>query len=290
MFNQYDNDTVETSVSFGFRGENLLLDEITTKLTVEPTSGFEKGDTFVGKKTKRTYVHPWGVWRYVSNLYSANVYEHIEFILNTFLPHRNAIRSITKNNQYFSLLSINKCSKSIFNELSITARTLHLCFDISDTVQIYLSISPFPSSNISSSLKISPFRKGIIFEIYNNKGIISMNSIYDMQNLLPTYLDNKIKNKSQYEFNSYNCVRSANYNDHLDCIVSILEHNKDNVIKFVNDKSYTVLLRFWETNQEGNLSIELDKNTMERLFFLCNSYSFSYMWYTCSEDLSASAK
>jgi hypothetical protein len=85
---------MHASVTFSIRSDNLIPEEISNLLALEPTQAWGKGDFFVNGTG--THQRPWGVWSLSSErvVDSLNVQDHLLFILELLEPKQSAIAQL----------------------------------------------------------------------------------------------------------------------------------------------------------------------------------------------------
>jgi hypothetical protein len=131
-------------VSFGMRARTLIPREVTKLLGVQPTHAFQRGDEFDSHSGKHR--RDAGVWQLRSEdtVSSANVDEHVRYILDILEPKRNVIEVFLKNPEYYVEVRIHLRPADSSSNFSISSEMLTSLALISQ----HLNISCVMSSKI----------------------------------------------------------------------------------------------------------------------------------------------
>jgi len=105
---------IETGIDICVRSDILLLDDVSGWLGVKPTSGFEKGDAYVGREKRGSdivtvdRVRPFGVWHFCTSKLSRSnsVEEHAKLFIDSLSPSRAAIARLIANPDFYVKISI----------------------------------------------------------------------------------------------------------------------------------------------------------------------------------------
>jgi len=105
---------IATGIDLCIRGDSLVLDNVSHLLGVKPTSGFEKGDAYVGREKRGSAivtvnrVRPFGVWHFCTSelLQSNSVEEHVRLLIDTFSPSKAVITRLISDPSYSVQTSI----------------------------------------------------------------------------------------------------------------------------------------------------------------------------------------
>jgi len=117
---------IATGIDFGIRGDSLIPADISRALGISPTSGFEKGQPYVGRHKKGSEIatvdriRPFGVWHFCTAEYldSNEVEAHAEYLIETLTPAKTPISHLIVDPAYY---------------LKITIWVLGYTFDVSST-------------------------------------------------------------------------------------------------------------------------------------------------------------
>ena len=103
-----------TGIDLVIWSEHLHLQEISRLLGVTPTSGFEKGQTYIGREKRGSdivnveRVRPFGVWHYCTSevLDSRNVEDHAKLLAETFDSAKPALQQLISDPEYHVEITI----------------------------------------------------------------------------------------------------------------------------------------------------------------------------------------
>ena len=93
---------IATGIDICVRSDSLILENVSRLLGVTPTSGFEKGEPYVGRQKRGSdietvdRVRPFGVWHFCTaqSLDSKHVEDHAKFLIDTFASARDAVQQL----------------------------------------------------------------------------------------------------------------------------------------------------------------------------------------------------
>lgn len=105
---------IATGIDICVRSDSLILENVSRLLGVTPTSGFEKGETYVGRQKRGSEivtvdrVRSFGVWHFCTaeSLDSRNVEEHAKFLIETFTSARDTIQQLIADPNYYVKITI----------------------------------------------------------------------------------------------------------------------------------------------------------------------------------------
>ncbi len=91
-----------------------MLADISRSLGISPTSGFEKGQSYVGRQKKGAEivtsdrVRPFGVWHFCTaeRLDSKEVEAHAEYLIETLTPAKDTISRLIADPAYYLKITI----------------------------------------------------------------------------------------------------------------------------------------------------------------------------------------
>ncbi len=81
---------IKTFATFRVAGDDLVPSEVTEILKVAPTRAYGKGETYVGKNTKRAVKYKTGIWLLSTDkiIESPSLLDHLRFLLQILVPLR----------------------------------------------------------------------------------------------------------------------------------------------------------------------------------------------------------
>lgn len=105
---------IATGIDLCIRSDVLDLQDVSSLLGIQPTSGFEKGDPYVGREKQGSNivavdrVRPFGVWHFVTSesLHSNNVEDHAKLLIDTLSPAKSAISMLIADPQFSLRITI----------------------------------------------------------------------------------------------------------------------------------------------------------------------------------------
>ncbi len=105
---------IATGIDLCIRSDSLDLEHVSSLLGVKATSGFEKGDPYVGRQKRGPdivtvdRVRPFGVWHFCTSesLHSNNVEEHAQFLIEALTPAKSAIARMIADPQFYVKITI----------------------------------------------------------------------------------------------------------------------------------------------------------------------------------------
>lgn len=123
---------ISTGIDICVRSESLVLENVSRLLGVKATSGFEKGEPYVGRQKRGSdivtvdRVRPFGVWHFCTSesLRSNNVQDHARLLIETLTPAKAAIRQLIADPACY---------------VKITIWVLGFTFDVSSACLAWLS-------------------------------------------------------------------------------------------------------------------------------------------------------
>jgi hypothetical protein len=105
---------IATGIDFGIRSDSLDLESVSSLLGLNPTSGFEKGEPYVGREKRGPdivtvdRIRPFGVWHFCTSesLHSNNVEDHAKLLVDALTPAKAAIAQMIADPQFYVRLTI----------------------------------------------------------------------------------------------------------------------------------------------------------------------------------------
>ena len=102
------NTSFGTQIDICVRSDSLELEHLSHFLDIKPTSGFEKGESYVGRQKCGLDIvqversAPTGVWHFCTDalLESSNVQDHAKFLLDTLRPAKAAFQQLMADPEY----------------------------------------------------------------------------------------------------------------------------------------------------------------------------------------------
>ncbi|MBI3863714.1 MAG: DUF4279 domain-containing protein [Planctomycetia bacterium] len=100
---------VHTHIDFCVRSDRLRLDEISQRLRMQPTHGFEPRDRFLATQRVGEEIRtierrrpPYGTWHFRTEglVLSESLLDHAEFLLTNLEPAAEAIRELISDSEY----------------------------------------------------------------------------------------------------------------------------------------------------------------------------------------------
>ena len=108
------SEPITTGIDICVRSDSLILENVSRLLGVTPTSGFEKGEPYIGRQKRGSdivavdRVRPFGVWHFrtAESLDSRNVEDHAKFLIETFTSAKDAIQQLITDPHYYVIITI----------------------------------------------------------------------------------------------------------------------------------------------------------------------------------------
>ena len=105
---------IATGIDICVRSDSLVLKNVTRLLGVNPTSGFEKGEVYIGRQKHGSdivtveRVRPFGVWHFCTSesCRSNNVEDHARLLIETLTPAKTAIEQLIADPEYYVKITI----------------------------------------------------------------------------------------------------------------------------------------------------------------------------------------
>lgn len=105
---------IVTGIDFGVRSDSLSLEHVSRLLGVSPTSGFEKGERYIGRQKKGAEivnverVRSFGVWHFCTsaNLSSNNIEDHARSLIETMTPAKAGIEEFISDSECYVMMTI----------------------------------------------------------------------------------------------------------------------------------------------------------------------------------------
>lgn len=112
--NAIETRRIATGIDICIRCDSLVLENISNLLGVKPTSGFEKGESYVGRQkcgseiVNVNRVRPHGVWHFCTSesLRSKNVEEHARLLIDTLAPAKSEIKRLIDDPDHYVKITI----------------------------------------------------------------------------------------------------------------------------------------------------------------------------------------
>lgn len=132
---------VATGIDFGVRSDSLVLADITQSIGVRPTSGFEKGEPYIGRQKVGSElvainrVRPFGVWHFCTSeiLITDDVEDHAKFLIQKLAPAKAAIMQFKADPTFYVRVSIWVCGESFVLPADCLAEIALLAENVSFT-------------------------------------------------------------------------------------------------------------------------------------------------------------
>lgn len=105
---------ISTGIDLCIRSDSLDLEIVSFQLGIKPTSGFEKGQPYVGREKRGSEivaverVRPFGVWHFCTSesLHSNNVEDHVKLLVDALTPAKSAIARMIADPQFCVKITI----------------------------------------------------------------------------------------------------------------------------------------------------------------------------------------
>ena len=99
-----DSFVFKTQISFAIKSDTIEPDIITKELGITPSdSSFKKGDSWMGKNTKKIYIRNSNIWRIETKwtvLEEETVSHHIEYLKTILMPKSNILKLYKEDDKY----------------------------------------------------------------------------------------------------------------------------------------------------------------------------------------------
>ena len=111
---EYKKREIATGIDLGIRSEKLITDDISQMLSVEPTLGYQKGHSYIGREKANSRIievrrtRAFGVWHFCTSQFmeSDNLDELAQFLIVKFNNAKEAIHKLLENPDYSVIISI----------------------------------------------------------------------------------------------------------------------------------------------------------------------------------------
>ena len=105
---------IVTGIDLAIRSNSLSLESISSLLGINPTSGFEKGEPYIGREKRGSdivavdRVRPFSVWHFCTSesLHSNSIEDHVELLVDTLAPAKAAIDRMIVDKGFYVKLAI----------------------------------------------------------------------------------------------------------------------------------------------------------------------------------------
>jgi hypothetical protein len=128
-----------SSASFGIRAEDLLPDQITQALGVQPTNSWSKGTVVHARSGSRQ--RPWGIWSLDTEnaVSSSELEDHLVYLLNVLEARRDALDQYLRNPDYSVAIYLWYVGESGADGFTLTSDVLNRACRLCNLINVTFS-------------------------------------------------------------------------------------------------------------------------------------------------------